>query len=88
MKDASDSPKEPSQAKEPHATRKPRRREHAPKPNIATWLLVAWLAFMGAWACKHFYRQWAENSEIIIEAILPADIAANATETVDKAQSE
>ena len=72
--------KEPPLAKESRATRKPRRREHAPKPNLATWLLIAWLAFMAAWACKHFYRQWAENSEIIIEAILPADIAANATE--------
>ena len=80
MKDASDSPKEPSQAKELRATRKPRCREHAPKPNIATWLLVAWLAFMGAWACKHFYRQWAETSEIVINATSPVEIAVNATE--------
>ena len=49
---------------------KPRRRNHKPKANLATWLFIAWLAFMTAWGCKHLYHYWmgipepTENSTI------------------------
>ncbi len=86
MKDAPR--KEPPLAKELRATRKPRRREHTPKPNLATWLLIAWLAFMAAWAGKHFYRKWVESFEITINATSPVKTAANATGVDGKARSE
>ena len=77
MKDTS--LREPLLAEELRATRKKRRREHAPKPNIATWLLIAWLAFMAAWGSKHLYRQWAESSNQAINATISAAAAGNAT---------
>ena len=42
------------------ARRRPRRRKHGPKPNMATWIVLAWLAFMVAWGGKYLYRQWSE----------------------------
>lgn len=80
MKDAS--LREPPLAEELRARRKKRRREHAPKPNIATWLLIAWLAFMAAWGSKHLYRQWVESSNGAVNAtavFMPVEPAANAT---------
>ena len=74
-------PKEPLLAAQLRASPNKRRREHAPKPNFATWLVIAWLAFMAAWGCKHFYRQWVESSNSTAAAgvIMPVEAAVNAT---------
>ena len=75
-------PKEPLLAAQLRASPNKRRREHAPKPNFATWLIIAWLAFMAAWGCKHFYRQWVESSNGAVNAtavFMPVEPAANAT---------
>ena len=59
--------------------RSSRRRKHGPKPNSATWLILAWLAFMLAWGCKHFYRQWSEAVLEHDNPSEPAEIMQNAT---------
>ena len=77
-----DRPQEPLLAEQLRASSKKRRREHSPKPNFATWLIIAWLAFMAAWGCKHFYRQWAASSNSTNAAagvIMPVEPAINAT---------
>ena len=80
MKDTSS--REPLLAEELRASPQKRRRKHAPKPNFATWLILAWLAFMAAWGCKHLYRQWEKRSNsaaITTNVIMPAEALANAT---------
>lgn len=77
-----DRPKEFLLAEQLRASPKKRRREHAPKANFATWLVIAWLAFMAAWGCKHFYRQWVESSnstDVAAGVIMPVEPAINAT---------
>ena len=69
-------PEQPLADKDKSSERAPRRRKHSPKPNIATWLIIAWLAFMATWGGKHLYRQWAKAQDNIA---MPAEIALNAT---------
>ena len=74
-----DRPKEPLLAGQLRALPKKRRREHSPKPNFATWLVIAWLAFMAAWGCKHLYRQWSEAEPTHDNAAATAEVMHNAT---------
>ncbi len=72
-------PEKPLAENDPFAGRKPRRRKHGPKPNIATWIVIAWFAFMAAWGCKHLYRLWTETGPAGDEIAAPARVAYNAT---------
>ena len=74
----SSSPKVPLLAEELRASPKKNRREHAPKPNFATWLVIAWIVYMAAWGCKHLYRQWTEDSTYT-SAVRPVETVFNAT---------
>ena len=64
---------------DPFAKREQRRRKHGPKPNIATWIVIAWLAFMAAWGGKHLYRLWTENAPAGNEITAPAWLPHNAS---------
>ena len=72
-------PVDPFESERLLAKRRPRRREHRPKPNLATWLVIAWLAFMAAWGCKHLYRQWSEAEPTHDNAAATAEVMHNAT---------
>lgn len=64
---------ESSPVKDIFMTPKPkaRRRKHAPRPNIATWLFFAWLLFMATWSCKHLYRIWFETPAAMENSTMP-----------------
>ena len=72
-------PVDPFESERLLAKRRPRRRKYGPKPNLATWLVIAWLAFMLAWGCKHLYRQWSEAELMHDNAAAMAEVMRNAT---------
>lgn len=72
-------PEQPLADKDAFAKRKPRRRKFGPNPNIATWIIIAWLAFMASWGCKHLYRLWAESEVAHDEPAASVTLTQNAT---------
>ena len=70
---------QPLADKQPAGGRETRRRKHSPKPNIATWLVLAWLAFMAAWGLKHAYVQWFGAGAEPQGNPAPAEMVVNAT---------
>jgi hypothetical protein len=62
------------------AKRKRRRRKHKPRPNFATWLFIAWIAFMIAAGCKSLYVRWTKGTATHSDDTVSMELVQNASE--------